>query len=396
MNIRHLFPVGEVNGSHGVYRPGGSALNAGQVGGLRAAEYIAHRYADWSLAEPRGRWRPPAGGRRGVGVDRAMLPGERTPWQEHREVLQQRMTPRRRPRPLRRGAGKGRGRGLAAVRGDRTLGQFLRRAPASWPRPSATANCVSPTPSTSTPSVSPWPAAWAAAGRPSCWSPAACGSTTGWTTPGGLPRKSPPSARRSWRPSSCRRHGPAPVGRPPAAARDRRLVRDRLGAIPQRRNLPDKIGWLCRLFLIFRAAAADIQAMRRVSRSWAFGLVAMDGQFRKLLLAARCLALLATAGCGRLGLCGRCQPCDPGGAGPAGYCGEIPRFHPVPTQPVFAPRSYAVATYPRAAGVEQLPRASNPLCLRRKSLRTSRAGTDSGAARHGTTVLRRSGCPSTA
>ncbi|MCL2000011.1 MAG: FAD-binding protein [Planctomycetes bacterium] len=39
-NIRHLFPIGEVNGSHGVYRPGGSALNSGQVGGMRAARYI--------------------------------------------------------------------------------------------------------------------------------------------------------------------------------------------------------------------------------------------------------------------------------------------------------------------------------------------------------------------
>ncbi len=43
-NIRHLFPVGEVNGSHGVYRPGGSALNSGQCGSLRAALFIAHRY----------------------------------------------------------------------------------------------------------------------------------------------------------------------------------------------------------------------------------------------------------------------------------------------------------------------------------------------------------------
>jgi len=42
-NLRHLFCVGELNGSHGVYRPGGAALNAGQVGGLRAAEYIAAR-----------------------------------------------------------------------------------------------------------------------------------------------------------------------------------------------------------------------------------------------------------------------------------------------------------------------------------------------------------------
>jgi hypothetical protein len=45
-NIKHLFPVGEVNGTHGVYRPGGSALNSGQVGGLRAALYIARRYTD--------------------------------------------------------------------------------------------------------------------------------------------------------------------------------------------------------------------------------------------------------------------------------------------------------------------------------------------------------------
>ncbi len=41
-NIAGLFPVGEVNGSHGVYRPGGSALNSGQVGSLRAAQKIAH------------------------------------------------------------------------------------------------------------------------------------------------------------------------------------------------------------------------------------------------------------------------------------------------------------------------------------------------------------------
>ena len=48
-NIAHLFPVGEVNGSHGVCRPGGSALNAGQVGAFRAAEFIAHRYREWTL-----------------------------------------------------------------------------------------------------------------------------------------------------------------------------------------------------------------------------------------------------------------------------------------------------------------------------------------------------------
>jgi succinate dehydrogenase/fumarate reductase flavoprotein subunit len=39
-SIRGLFPIGEVNGSHGIARPGGSALNAGQVGGIRAAMKI--------------------------------------------------------------------------------------------------------------------------------------------------------------------------------------------------------------------------------------------------------------------------------------------------------------------------------------------------------------------
>ena len=48
-NVKHLFPVGEVNGSHGVYRPGGSALNSGQVGGYRAAEYISVKCKDEPL-----------------------------------------------------------------------------------------------------------------------------------------------------------------------------------------------------------------------------------------------------------------------------------------------------------------------------------------------------------
>ena len=45
-NIKHLFAVGEAAGTHGVYRPGGSALNAGQVGSTRAAQFIAQRYAN--------------------------------------------------------------------------------------------------------------------------------------------------------------------------------------------------------------------------------------------------------------------------------------------------------------------------------------------------------------
>jgi succinate dehydrogenase/fumarate reductase flavoprotein subunit len=43
-NIAHTFVIGEMAGTHGVKRPGGSALNAGQVGGLRAAQYITNAY----------------------------------------------------------------------------------------------------------------------------------------------------------------------------------------------------------------------------------------------------------------------------------------------------------------------------------------------------------------
>jgi len=44
--IKHLFAIGEVNGSHGIHRPGGAALNSGQVGGLRTAQKIAHFYSE--------------------------------------------------------------------------------------------------------------------------------------------------------------------------------------------------------------------------------------------------------------------------------------------------------------------------------------------------------------
>ena len=48
-NIKGLFPVGECAASHGVYRPGGSALNAGQCGSRRAASWICqHRLGPWS------------------------------------------------------------------------------------------------------------------------------------------------------------------------------------------------------------------------------------------------------------------------------------------------------------------------------------------------------------
>ncbi|MHC4336698.1 MAG: FAD-binding protein [Planctomycetota bacterium] len=55
-NIPQTFVIGEMAGTHGVKRPGGSALNAGQVGGLRAAEYIVNVYdldiPDYSDIQP--------------------------------------------------------------------------------------------------------------------------------------------------------------------------------------------------------------------------------------------------------------------------------------------------------------------------------------------------------
>jgi len=49
-DLKHLFPVGEVNGSHGVRRPGGSALNSGQVGSFRAAHFISRKYRNDPLS----------------------------------------------------------------------------------------------------------------------------------------------------------------------------------------------------------------------------------------------------------------------------------------------------------------------------------------------------------
>lgn len=44
-SVPGLYAVGEAAGTHGVYRPGGSALNSGQVGSTRAALHIASRPA---------------------------------------------------------------------------------------------------------------------------------------------------------------------------------------------------------------------------------------------------------------------------------------------------------------------------------------------------------------
>ena len=42
-DVPGLFACGECAGTHGISRPGGSALNAGQVGSLRAAQYICQK-----------------------------------------------------------------------------------------------------------------------------------------------------------------------------------------------------------------------------------------------------------------------------------------------------------------------------------------------------------------
>jgi succinate dehydrogenase/fumarate reductase flavoprotein subunit len=90
-NIKHLFPIGEVNGSHGVTRPGGSALNAGQVGAFRAAEFIARRYAQWRISEATIR---AAAARAAVGIlswiDRGRTAAKS--WQDERAELQERMS----------------------------------------------------------------------------------------------------------------------------------------------------------------------------------------------------------------------------------------------------------------------------------------------------------------
>ncbi|MBN2713563.1 MAG: FAD-binding protein [Planctomycetes bacterium] len=90
-NIGHLFPVGEVNGSHGVYRPGGSALNSGQVGSIRAAVFIANKYKEWSLDENLAK----AALEDAVSdVSRWLAGCDSAPksWQEERQELQERMS----------------------------------------------------------------------------------------------------------------------------------------------------------------------------------------------------------------------------------------------------------------------------------------------------------------
>ena len=88
-NIPHLFPIGEVNGSHGVTRPGGSALNAGQVGAFRCAEFIANAYAEKTLDEAAAQKAAEAACAELAKL--AKTPAPRS-WREERKEFQSRMS----------------------------------------------------------------------------------------------------------------------------------------------------------------------------------------------------------------------------------------------------------------------------------------------------------------
>jgi succinate dehydrogenase/fumarate reductase flavoprotein subunit len=90
VNVRHLFPIGEVNGSHGVARPGGSALNAGQVGGFRAAEFIGRQYAAPSLDRRQFGWAAETALHEAWEWTARCRHGR--PWREERDELARRMT----------------------------------------------------------------------------------------------------------------------------------------------------------------------------------------------------------------------------------------------------------------------------------------------------------------
>ena len=93
-NIRHLFPVGEVNGSHGVYRPGGSALNSGQAGSARAAQFIAHCYREepLSASEMEKRFRSHIADCIGYGMNAFCAEGEPLDLEYERNMMQERMS----------------------------------------------------------------------------------------------------------------------------------------------------------------------------------------------------------------------------------------------------------------------------------------------------------------
>ena len=89
VNLKHLFPIGEVNGSHGVTRPGGSALNAGQVGAFRASEFIAAKYQEETFSDEAFETIAAEELKKLEGLQ--TLPAK-LDWKQERAVLQQRMS----------------------------------------------------------------------------------------------------------------------------------------------------------------------------------------------------------------------------------------------------------------------------------------------------------------
>lgn len=86
-DIDGLYPVGEVNGSHGVARPGGSALNAGQVGAIRAAQHI-EAFGAADAPAPGGK---EALAKAAVGLLKTRA-APKADWREQRHELQRRMS----------------------------------------------------------------------------------------------------------------------------------------------------------------------------------------------------------------------------------------------------------------------------------------------------------------
>ena len=91
VNLKRLFPVGEVNGLYGAYRPGGSALNSGQVGGFRAAEFIANRYLAWDV-DKKAAERSASAAATDVLAWMDKCVDAKTDWRAEREELQERMS----------------------------------------------------------------------------------------------------------------------------------------------------------------------------------------------------------------------------------------------------------------------------------------------------------------
>jgi len=91
--LRHTFVIGEMAGTHGVKRPGGAALNSGQVGGLRCAAYIANVYLEDTMDFGRAQARTE--GQLGRAIERLFgrsNPGARRSPREVLEEIRDRMT----------------------------------------------------------------------------------------------------------------------------------------------------------------------------------------------------------------------------------------------------------------------------------------------------------------